>query len=87
MITSKDKINVFLNFFCHSTAYSKYAPLVTLGHSVRKNFQKTLILAFEANSAASLNCTFFLILAHFVIRICIDKYIFLIFIAVCTKKY
>ena len=33
---------------------------------MKKKFQKTLILAFESNSSeASLNCTFFRILAHF----------------------
>ena len=44
-ITSKTKINVFLNFFS--------LRLHTLGCSVRIFFQQTLILAFEANSALS----------------------------------
>ena len=30
-----------------------------MAYGVKKNFLKTLILALEANSAASLNCTFF----------------------------
>ena len=34
------------------------------GHSIRKSSKETLILAYEANSAASLNCTFFRILAY-----------------------
>ena len=32
-----------------------------------KKFQKTLILAYEANSAASLNCIFFGFLTHCVV--------------------
>ena len=33
-------------------------------HSFEKIFPKKVIIAYEANSAASLNCTFFQILAH-----------------------
>ena len=39
-------------------------------YSIKHFLKKILILAFEANSAASLDCTFFLILAHFVIILC-----------------
>ena len=48
MLTSKE-INLVVNF----------GP-----DFIQKCFQKLLLLAFEANSAASLNCTFFLILAY-----------------------
>ena len=44
-ITSKTKINVFWNFF--------FTPLAPSGPLHLKKFQKTLILAFEANSALS----------------------------------
>ena len=44
-ITSKTKINVFLNFF--------FTPGLLHGPSNRKNSPKTLILAFEANSVLS----------------------------------
>ena len=52
------KINVFWNFF--------FKP--HFAESALNKISKTLILAFEANSAdamASLNCTFFQILAHY----------------------
>ena len=44
-ITLKTKINVFRNFF--------FTPLAPLGPLRSKKFQKTLILAFEANSVLS----------------------------------
>ena len=44
-ITSKAKINVFWNFF--------FTPLAPFGLLHSKKFPKTLILAFEANSALS----------------------------------
>ena len=44
-ITSKAKINVFWKFF--------FTPLAPSGPLRSKKFQKTLILAFEANSALS----------------------------------
>ena len=44
-INSKAKINVFWNFF--------FTPLAPSGPLCSKKFQKTLILAFEANSALS----------------------------------
>ena len=61
-ITSKAKINVFWNFFINLLASTE--PLCS------KFFQKTLILAFEANSALSQNYTFFRIWAHCVNFIC-----------------
>ena len=45
MITSKAKINIFWNFF--------FTPLAPSGPLRSKKFQKTLILAFEANSATT----------------------------------
>ena len=53
MITSKAKINAVWNIFNHSTGLLE----VTLISS--QFIFLTLILAFEANSAASPNCTFF----------------------------
>ena len=44
-ITSKTKINIFWNFF--------FTPLAPSGPLRSKKFQKTFILAFEANSALS----------------------------------
>ena len=57
MITSKSKINIFLKNF-----FALQAPSGLL----RLNFfkRKMLILAFEANSAASLKGTIFRILSH-----------------------
>ena len=58
---------IFLKFFLHSTVPSR--PL----YSRKIKIKKTLILVFEANIVASLNCTFFRILAH-------DAYIYYIII-------
>ena len=58
--TTQIKINVFWNFFL--------TPHPLRGPSTWKKFKKTLIWAFEANSAfVPQNWTFFCVLAHCVI--------------------